>query len=192
MQLNLLGKSVELVRKPEVTESQWSVISERIDQFIDLTNSADQRLTSDQKDVFRLTDKLVIFSEVQFRTHRMTRSFMDVQNREFYWATPDLLSVGYSAPPRVPCFYFHDAFHVRQWIRQDRGARLDQRIAREREATDRQLEVAVIMGADQILIDDLTDYRNSDERIKARLSTGVGMLGRLIGRRRYADHFPIL
>lgn len=190
MNIQLLDKSIPVDRRDDVAANEWDLIGRRLATFPGSVNAAaalDQR----QRDIMLQTDGIVVFRSVRFKRLTMTRSFMDLDHALFHWHVHDLTAPGYNSPERVATFYFHDAFHVQQFRRNDRAQDLDSMVRREVEATNAQVAFGETVGADDGLLDDLRDYAASPDRIKARLKSGTGFFAWLMGRPRYAEHFEV-
>ena len=169
----ILGQSVELVIELPDAELQRPAAERRFLEMADTINAVADRLTPAQSETFRLTDTLTLFREKTFRGRRMTRSFMDQRERNFYWTIKEFSD--WDPAPRRPTAYFHDAWHIRQFIElgeppNDEAILID----REQDAMVRQLEVADILQCDQEMINFLSEYATSRERIRERLLSGVG------------------
>ena len=67
---------------------------------------------------------------------------------------------------------FHDCWHVVQFKASGAAVEMDERVAREVDALDRQIEVARALDCYQADIDYLTDFRNNPAAIRARLEQG--------------------
>jgi hypothetical protein len=185
---NILGKQVPVKIQDTIPEPVWeNVIAPRLGDFQAITNHSADHLSQDQRATFTLTDHIAVFTQVKHGPYVMTRSFMDETNRRFFWAYDDLTSAGYSPPNRIPCYYYHDAHHIRQWLAGDRDSDLEKRVDREVEATLRQIEVAKAMRCDSAFIDWLTSYARDRDAIRARLYSGVGLFAAA-----GADHVPVL
>ena len=192
MELFILGNAVPVVRQPDVTEIQWQVVSPRVGGFPSAIDRAEAKLSEAERAILQLTRGIVVFSAIRFKGRRLTRSFMDLDNALFHWAAHELMHPGYEGNARVASYYYHDAFHVRQYLDGLTNPNIEAMIDREVEATVAQIQIARIMGADQTLLDDLSAFAGDRDAIRARLGTGVGMLGWMLGKPRYEDHFLIL
>lgn len=140
-----------------------------------------------------LTNGIVVFRRTQHNGYRMTRSFMDLERGLFHWHVDDLTHTGYRKAERVATYYYHDAFHVHQFQQGDTDQHIDALVAREVTATQAQIALGRLIGADKPFLDELSRYAADPAAIRERLNTGVGLFGRLLfGRPRYSDHFSVL
>lgn len=172
----ILGHPVALELTLSDAGQHLSALSAKFTEMAGIINQAADRLTTEQQDVFRLTDQLNIFREVQYRGKRLTRSFMAQRERTFYWTFDEFKA--WEPPLRRPTAYFHDAWHVHQYLTAGEAPN-DEKILidREQDAMAQQLDVARVLGCDQKMIDWLTGYANDRQRIKDRLTSGYGMAG---------------
>ena len=191
-QFQLLGQPIDLFKLEDVTDGEHAAAKARIGEFAYVVDHARAELSAEQQDIFRLINGVRIFKDVAFKGRRMSRSFMDIGNRQFYWHADDILSAGYSTGNRVATYYFHDAFHVVQWLNGDRGVTEDELVNREVSATQAQLALAEVLNADQQFKDFLLAYSRDRRAILDRLKSGAGSISIFFGLRpRYQDHLPI-
>lgn len=192
MDLSILGKAIPVQRAADVSSQDWTIITDRLNGFPGEVNSA-LHVTAQQRSTMLLLDGIVIFRSIGFKGRKLTRSFVDLENRLFHWHAGELLKDGYGDSRRVATYYFHDAFHVAQYIAGDRATDLDSLVRREVEGTAAQLDLAIALRADQPFLDFLRNYMTNRQEIEDRLKTGVGILGALLfGKLRFADHLPII
>jgi len=182
----VLGHPVVLELLLSDAALQQGKLTAKFNEMATLINAATTNWTAEQADVFRLTDRLTIFRSVQYRGKTLTRSFMAQKERTFYWTFDEFLA--WDPPRRRPTAYFHDAWHVHQYLMQGEAPDNDKvLIDREQDAMIQQLEVARVLGCDQGMIDWLTAYANDRDRIKQRLRSGMGVAGGKL-----QEHFLIL
>jgi len=173
---DILGHQVALNLLLDDAPAQEPMLREIFRGMADIINGAAAKWSAEQAEVFRLTNELTIFRVVQYGTMRLTRSFMAQKERVFYWAFDEFIK--WEPAKRRPTAYFHDAWHVHQYLTQGPAPNDDKiLIDREQDAIAQQLEVAGIVGCDQSMIDWLTAYAEDRQRIKERLSSGLGMSG---------------
>lgn len=179
MILEILGKEVPLELDLTDAAAVRPQVTAMFENMVGCINALSDEWTDEEADVFRLTNKLVIFRKNQYRGTPMSRSYMAQQERIFYWTYQEF--VQWEPGPRRPTAYYHDAWHVRQF--ETLGAPPNDPevlIDREQDAMAQQLGIATKLGCDQVLIDDLTRYANSREAIRRRLTEGVGMVERIV------------
>jgi hypothetical protein len=176
-----------------VTQPHWDIIEPRLAALDGLDDRLQQPQILALRPTFALIRQITVFVAVQFRSHRMTRSFVDTTEGHFFWHVSDLTNAGYSTPERVLSYLLHDAHHVRQRLNGDTDTQLNSLVRREVDATSVQLDFArVACVADPPFLRFLDDYRNDPEAIKRRLSTGVGILASILfGRPRHEEHLTI-
>ena len=151
----------------ETLEEVFATMAADINRFAD-------RWTGAQADTFRLTQQLTIFRSITYKGHTLTRSFMAQEERDFHWTIDEFKA--WEPSLRRPTAYFHDAWHVHQFINEGPAPNKDKiLIDREQEAMVQQLDVASRMGCDTSMIEWLTGYANDRERIRARLAEGFGI-----------------
>lgn len=170
---NILGKDVELVIELADAAAQTPAAERRFREMAATINGVADQLTPEQADTFRLTDTLTLFREKMFRGMMMKRSFMDQRGRNFHWTIDEFSQ--WDPAPRRPTAYFHDAWHIRQFI--DLGEPPNDEevlIDREQDAMARQLAVAQILRCDQTMLDFLNEFASNRDSIRERLLSGVG------------------
>ena len=170
---DILGKRVELVIELVDAAAQKPAAERRFAEMADTINAVADQLTPEQADTFRLTDRLTLFREKMFRGFLMKRSFMDQRARNFHWTIDEFTQ--WDPAPRRPTAYFHDAWHIRQFIDLGEPPNVESvLIDREQDAMARQLAVARILRCDQTMLDFLTEFANNRDSIRERLLSGVG------------------
>ena len=181
----ILGHPVTLELLLDDADEQQAMLTDKFTEMADVINDAAGEWSTTQAEVFRLTNRLTIFRSVTYGGRRLTRSFMAQRERIFYWTFGEFTA--WEPPLRRPTAYFHDAWHVRQYL-SDGPAPNDEEVLidREEDAMRQQLAVARALGCDQSMINWLQGYANSRERIRDRLRTGVGLDAGL------EEHFLIL
>jgi hypothetical protein len=176
LSMNILDREIQVQVQDTVPDPVWqNVIEPRLKDFETITNASRDQLSDDQRATFRLTSNIAVFTHVMHDGYPMTRSFMDEPSGTFYWAYDDLTNAGYSPSNRIPCYYFHDAFHIRQWLDGNRDPDLERRVDREVEATLQQAEVASVMHCDALFLDWLIGYAHNRNAIKDRMFAGIGL-----------------
>ena len=183
---NILDHPVTLELLLTDAAAQEQMLTAKFMEMARIINNASAKWTAEQADVFRLTNQLTIFRQVQYGGRRMTRSFMAQKERIFYWNFDEFIE--WEPALRRPTAYFHDAWHVHQYLSDGLPPNNDDAlIDREQDAMAQQLAVAAILGCDQGMINWLTGYANDRQRIKERLTSGMGIAGP-----RIEPHFLIL
>lgn len=130
--------------------------------------------SDEERRAFASMKKIVFFEgEVVVNSWPLTRSGCDEDDAIFYWEANEFMA-NTDADVRANTF-FHDCWHVIQFQNTGDFARGDaERVAREIDAIDRQIEVATKLGCDEREIQFLRDFRANQDRIVARLAEGVG------------------
>jgi len=187
MQINVLGKIVPVLLQNGVSPTQWSIAGPRVSGFAQVVAQYSSHLNDVQNTIFRLTDRLAVFIAVPYEGYTMTRSFMDLKTSTFYWAVEDLISAGYVPMRRIPCYYYHDAFHIRQHAQGANDPSLKARVDREVEASVAQIEIAQLMQCDPAFINWLIAYAKDRKAIEDRLKAGTALF-----RRSHQDHMMMV
>jgi hypothetical protein len=104
----------------------------------------------------------------------MDRPCMDEDDAVFYWESSEFTR---NPDPRAQAqTFFHDCWHVVQFKRLGGFARTEtERVDREIDAIDHQIEVAALLGCDPSVMTFLADFRDGQGNIQARLAEGVKM-----------------
>jgi hypothetical protein len=132
--------------------------------------------TAEQRGAFNALEKIVFFEGViRVNGYSMDRPCCDEDDRIFYWEASEFMANTDRAVRAHTLF--HDCFHIIQYWRNRTFANGEtERLAREVEAIDRQIEVAQRLGTDQSYITFLVNFKNDQERLKRRLAEGVRMV----------------
>ena len=174
----ILGNEVRFEIDMPDAEAVRAEVSSMFDDMAGRINALSAVWSDLETEVFRLTRKLVVFRKNKYKGRTMSRSYMAQEERIFFWTYDEFRK--WEPGPRRPTAYYHDAWHVRQYL--ENGHPPDDTevlIDREQDAMVRQLEVARKLNCDSVMISDLEDYSVNRSRIKARLSSGIGFLGRV-------------
>ena len=118
--------------------------------------------------------KIVFFNgKVKVNNVMVERPGIDERKAAFFW---ELAEFNRDDADGHANTLFHDGWHVVQFKRAgNRHAHLiDERVAREVDAVDRQIEAATILGSSADDIAFLVGFRNDPARIRARLLEGIG------------------
>ena len=100
------------------------------------------------------------------------------KERIFFWTYDEFTR--WEPGPRRPTAYYHDAWHVRQFLTLgDPPNDTEVLIDREQDAMVQQLAVAAKLACDATMIAFLQKYASDREAIRARLSQGVGFAARV-------------
>ena len=118
--------------------------------------------------------KIVFFAgQVEVNGFLLDRPGCDEDDATFYWEAEEFMR-NTDADVRANTF-FHDCWHVVQFKRSGnqfaRGQ--EERVSREVDAINQQIEVARLLGCDAREIAFLEEFRDSQPRIEARLAEGV-------------------
>ncbi|CAH0357284.1 hypothetical protein [Sphingobium sp. CECT 9361] len=176
--VSILDQTVDLAIELVDADDHRDAIVPRFEEMAGTINAAANRFSNEQATVFKLTRTLTIFRRKIFRGKTISRSFMDYREKNFHWTLDEF--VAWDPAPRRPTAYFHDAWHIRQFIELGEPPNdEDVLIDREQDAMAQQLDVARILNCDDVLIEDLTRYSNDRERIRLRLLSGVGFNARV-------------
>lgn len=128
--------------------------------------------TADQRAAFDGMTKIVFFrGAVTVGDYELKRPGCDEANAVFYWEVGEFLKVDH-AGVRANTF-FHDCWHVVQFKAGGYAKDLDERVAREVEAIDRQIAVAQALMCYPADIDYLKGFENNPDGIRERLAFGV-------------------
>lgn len=181
----ILGQPVTLRLVLDDAEAQREILEEIFATMAADINCFAGQWTAEQADTFSLTRQLTIFRQITYKGHSLTRSFMAQEERDFHWTIDEFKA--WEPSLRRPTAYFHDAWHVHQFINYGPAPNNDKvLIDREQDAMVQQLDVASRMGCDESMIEWLNGYANDRERIRARLAEGFGIEARLV------PHFMVL
>ena len=118
--------------------------------------------------------KIVFFNgEVKVNGHMMSRPGVDEKKATFFWEVDEFVRDDADGHANT---LFHDSWHVVQFKRagNKHAVKIDERVAREVDAVDRQIEAARILGSAASDIAFLKAFRDDPETIRARLLEGVG------------------
>lgn len=191
MFIELLEKKVAVSRTDSTPTGNFDAILPRIVRMAEGVSTRSGIIDDRERKIFHHIDQIIIFDMVVYDGIYMSRSFIDIKTKSFFWSVNELMSDGYSMINRIPSYYYHDGYHIQQWLDGKRSQALDARVDREVEATAEQILIARKLKADQLFLDFLEEYRSDRKAIEARLREGVGTL--VIGKGKgYLDHAPIL
>lgn len=178
MAATILGKSVEFDLELEDAEQQRARVTAMFGEMVSLINGLAGRWSDRQADTFRLTNRFVIFRKNEYRGRTMTRSYMAVRERDFFWTFDEFVKC--EPGRRRPTAYYHDAWHVQQYLDHGPGPSDEEvLIDREQDAIRRQLEVADKLHCDAQLIAFLCRHANDREGIRELLRAGAGARARI-------------
>jgi hypothetical protein len=131
--------------------------------------------TPTQRDAFDGMTRIVFFEgSVEVEGYELSRPGCDEAMAVFYWEVGEFQKVA-DAGVRANTF-FHDCWHVVQYKAAGFAGDLDERVRREVEAIDRQLEVARALNCYAADIEYLTAFENDPDAIRARLAYGVNAM----------------
>ena len=171
--VTILGKEIQLEFRDDcddaVTVSSTSVA---LAKMVDLINNSSW--DDSQAAAFRMMDKIVCFrGEVTVNGWRMSRPCCDEAQRTFYWSVGEFQQNS-DADVHGNTF-FHDCWHVVQYRQagDKYPANNDERVEREVDAINHQIDVAIRLGCDDREVSYLRGFRDSQQRIIARLDDGV-------------------
>jgi hypothetical protein len=132
----------------------------------------DATWTDAQRDAFNGMKKIVFFrGTIQVDGFDLSRPGCSQANAVFYWEVGEFLRID-DAGVRANTL-FHDCWHVVQFKKDGAADGMDERVAREIDAVDRQIEVAQVLKCYQADIDYLKRFENDPDAIRARLEQGV-------------------
>jgi hypothetical protein len=132
----------------------------------------DATWTQAQRDAFNGMKKIVFFrGTVQVDGFDLSRPGCSQANAVFYWEVGEFLRVD-DAGVRANTL-FHDCWHVVQFKKDGAAADVDEGVAREVDAVDRQIEVAQVLNCFQGDIDFLRRFENDTAAIRTRLAQGI-------------------
>lgn len=123
---------------------------------------------------YTVLKKIVFFNgRVKVNGALVGRPGIDEKKATFYWEIAEFVADDADGHANT---LFHDGWHVVQYKRagNKRATRLKDRVDREVDATDRQIEAARILGSSADDIAFLVGYRDDRPRIEARLGEDVG------------------
>ncbi len=119
--------------------------------------------------------KAIIFfnGAVKINGHMMSRPGIDEKKATFFWEVAEFEADDADGHANT---LFHDGWHVVQYKRagNKRATKIDDRVAREVDAVDRQIEAARILGSAPSDIAFLQGFRDDPATIRLRLLEGVG------------------
>lgn len=178
MTTNILGQPVEFAIDLTNADQVRAQVTAMFEDMAGRINALADEWTDAEADVFRLIRKLVVFRKNKYRKKTMTRSYMAQKERTFFWTYDEFRQ--WEPGPRRPTAYYHDAWHVQQFLTQgDPPNDTEVLIDREQDAMVQQLAVASKLRCDASMIDFLQKYASDREEIRARLSQGVGFAARV-------------
>ena len=128
--------------------------------------------TEAQRGAFNGMKKIVFFlGSVEVGAYELRRPGCDEAGAVFYWEVGEFLA-NTDAGVRANIF-FHDCWHVVQFKADGFAADEDERVAREVDALNRQIEAAEAMNCYAADIQFLRDFAASPQAIRDRLTFGV-------------------
>lgn len=150
-----------------------TALTEGLEEVVHLINAT--AWTEEQRATFNALDRIVFFEGViEVNGYLLDRPGCDEDDKIFYWEGNEFMA---NQDPKVRAHtLFHDCFHVVQYWRNETFARTEpERVAREVEAIERQIEVAERLQAHPSYITFLAAFRDDQDRLKKRLIEGVRM-----------------
>jgi hypothetical protein len=125
-----------------------------------------------QRAAFNGMQKIVFFlGSVEVGAYELKRPGCDEAGAVFYWEVGEFLA---NTDPGVRAnIFFHDCWHVVQFKADGFAADEDERVAREVDALNRQIEVAEAMNCYAADIQFLRDFAANQQAIRDRLAFGV-------------------
>ena len=131
--------------------------------------------TDEQRAAFDGMLKIVFFrGSVRVGDYELTRPGCDEPNAAFYWEVGEFLA---NTDPGVRAnTFFHDCWHVVQYKADGFAQGEDERVAREVDALNRQIEVAQAMNCYPADIQFLKDFAADPQAIRDRLAFGVSTM----------------
>lgn len=183
--MDILGKDIAF-RVDMTPPAGGPSLTGLADEMSALVNARHAQWTPAQTNVFHLTDTVAIFKKNKYAGRTMTRSYMASAERTFFWTYDEFIAAGVQGPRR-PTMYFHDCWHVKQFLEHGQPPNdTEILIDREQDAMAAQLEASLVLQCDEAFLDYLRGYANDRDRIAARLTSGVGIAARV------KPHFEIL
>jgi hypothetical protein len=172
--LDILGAQVALTLDPSLKDE------DKIDKAVataiamaKVINAAQVKLTPEEMKSFVGIKQLVLFESKKFEGRTMTRSFMDQKHATFFYEVDEFLAP-FQTPERLATYYFHDSWHLQQFLNSGHLAGGEEEVEREVDATRRQIEVGKHLGCDQTLLDFLVSYAEDRAAIRMRIASGIG------------------
>ncbi len=177
--INVLGNQIPiifLVGKDAMIEMDQPAIVEAANAMAKAINTVDWKSAHGAYvDAFRGVKGIVFFEGVvNVNGYDMDRPCMDEDDAIFYWESSEFTK---NPDPRAQAqTFFHDCWHVVQFKRMGGFAKDEQdRVDREVDAIDHQIEVATLLGCDPVVMTFLADFRDGQGNIQKRLAEGVKM-----------------
>ena len=171
--VTILGKEIQLEFRDDCSDAATvdSTVA-ALAKMVGLINGV--AWDESQSAAFRMMDRIVFFRDgVTVNGWRSTRPCCDEAKATFYWSVGEFQQNS-DADVHGNTF-FHDCWHVVQY--RNAGDAYpgddDERVAREVDAIDHQIEVARRLGCDARKISYLRGFRDSPSRIIARLAEGI-------------------
>ncbi|MFL5294920.1 MAG: hypothetical protein ACJ798_00930 [Phenylobacterium sp.] len=166
-------KPVEFIDTDPLRPLDPPSLMEGLRQVADLINATPW--TAAQRAAFNGMRKIVFFlGTVEVAGYELSRPGCDEANAAFYWEVGEFLA---NTDPGVRAnIFFHDCWHVVQFKAGGFAHDLDERVAREVDALDRQIEVAEAMSCYAADIKFLTDFAADPQAIRDRLAFGVSTM----------------
>jgi len=159
-----------------VDEENQAPIIAQAQKMADLINAGDWE--DDQAEAFQIMNKIVFFrGTISVDGHDLARPGCDQDDAIFYWQADEFIANS-DADVHGNTF-FHDCWHVMQFRRAcNKYATGDtEPVEREVDAINEQIKVGIKLGNDDRELQFLRDFRDDQERIKARLRQGIDKAG---------------
>ena len=159
-----------------VDPADQGAILAQAQKMADLINSKDW--PSDYAAAYQVMNKIVFFrGTIQVDGHDLARPGCDQDDAIFYWQADEFI-LNPDADVHGNTF-FHDCWHVMQFRRAgNKYAQGDtEPVEREVDAINEQIKVGTTLGNDDRELQFLRDFRDDQERIKARLRQGIDKAG---------------
>ena len=159
-----------------VDEAGQAPILAQLGKMADLINGKDW--PDAYAAAYQVMSKIVFFrGTVSVDGHDLARPGCDQDDAIFYWQADEFI-----ANPDADVHgntFFHDCWHVVQFRRAGNKYALGdtEPVEREVDAINQQIEVGKILGNDARELQFLVDFRDDQERIKARLRQGIDKAG---------------
>jgi len=176
--INVLGNKIPvifLIGKDATIEMDQPAITKAVNAMAAAINATDWKGRPAYVRAFRGVKGIVFFEGVvNVNGFDMDRPCMDEDDAVFYWESSEFTR---NPDPRTQAqTFFHDCWHVVQFKRQGGFAKNEQdRVDREVDAIDHQIEAATLLGCDPSVMTFLADFRDGQGNIQMRLAEGVKM-----------------
>jgi hypothetical protein len=173
--LRILGKDIKVEFKQgkgAAKAPDEAALMPAVQKMADLING--RQWPDDLADSYRGLKKIVFFNgQVKVNGFLVSRPGIDEKKAIFYWEVKEFEADDADGHANT---LFHDSWHVVQYKRAGNkfAVKIDERVAREVDATDQQIRAATILGSSASDIAHLKDFRAHPETIKQRLEEGIG------------------